>query len=118
MREFFDNLSNYFKENPIFFYILIGIVALLVIVIIAWIIIGINRSKKKKRDAVQKTADATVSAKTSSSTQSSAAQTKADENKETSALPAEKTAEPAKDSEMQEAPMQTKVPDPAHRFFF
>lgn len=105
MREFFDNLSNYFKENPIFFYILIGIVALLVIVIIAWIIIGINRSKKKKRAAVQKTADATVSAKTSSSTyvQSSAAQTKADENKETSALPAEKAAEPAKDSEMQEA---------------
>lgn len=105
MREFFDNLSNYFKENPIFFYILIGIVALLVIVIIAWIIIGINRSKKKKRDAVQKTADATVSAKTSSSSyvQSSAAQTKADENKETSALPAEKAAEPAKDSEMQEA---------------
>ena len=47
MREFFDNLSNYFKENPIFFYILIGIVALLVIVIIAWIIIGINRSKKQ-----------------------------------------------------------------------
>lgn len=48
MNEFFQKLNDYFQENPVIFYILIGIIAALVIVIILWIAIAVSRSKKKK----------------------------------------------------------------------
>lgn len=58
MKEFFDRMIEYFKANPIFFYILVAAVALLVILIIVLIAVSIHRSKNRKIENGQLSEDA------------------------------------------------------------